>query len=472
MTPSIDESVIEALGVHFGRVADRNHVPGIAYGLMLEGRPAHTAGVGAVRASYGPTPRGDSRSRICSMTKSFVAAAVLLLRDEGRLVLDDQVTVHVPELAALCLPTDDSAPLTLRDLLSMAAGLPEDDGWADRLMDLTPARVDEVFFRGGASFARPPRIAYEYSNLGWVILGRVVTNAAGLPVQAFVSERILRPLGLRATGWDVPHGVPRMTGHRWQDETWMEETPLADGDFASMAGLWSTAEDLTQWMTFLADAFPPRSGVDEGPLSRASRREMQQVHRAAPSEYDSSSERLTAGGYGFGLSVFHDLRFGHIVGHPGGLPGFGSYMRWLPERGVGVVALGNSTYAPMGPATLEALEILDDLGAVPPRPEPPASAALLNARDGVLRLLEDWNDAFADAMFSPNVFLDEDRGHRRAHLASIRARCGRLAPGSESIASATRGVFQLKGERRNAELSLMLSPEVPPRLMWYSLEAG
>ena len=65
-----------------------------------------------------------------------------------------------------------------------------------------------------------------------------------------------------------------------------------------------------------------------------------------------------------GLMVTHDLRFGHIVGHPGGLPGFGSFMRWLPDRGVGVVALGNVTYAPMDPATLELLEVLDDLGAL------------------------------------------------------------------------------------------------------------
>lgn len=471
MTPPRTAPLIEALDAHFQAVADRDRVPGIAYGVMLEGRLAHAGGVGTVRALGGPSPGGDTRSRICSMTKSFVSAAVLMLRDEGRLRLDDAVADHVPELADIELPTDDSPRITVRDLLSMAAGLPEDDGWADRLMALPASEVDEVF-RGGASFARPPRIAYEYSNLGWVVLGRVVKNVAGVPVQDWVTEKILRPLGLRATTWDIPHGAPEMIGHRWQDEAWSEEIPpLADGDFAPMAGLWSTAEDLVRWMSFLADAFPPRDGAEDGPLSRGSRREMQQVHRAAPSEYDAASGRLAAGGYGFGLAVLHDLRFGHIVSHPGGLPGFGSYMRWLPNRGVGVVALGNSTYAPMGPATLEALEILDDLGFVPDEPALAASAGLLAARDGILRLLEDWSDDEADALFSSNVYLDEDRGRRRAHLASVRALCGRLAPGGQTVASSTRGSFRLSGDLRDAELSVMLSPEVPPRLMWYALQA-
>ena len=71
-----------------------------------------------------------------------------------------------------------------------------------------------------------------------------------------------------------------------------------------------------------------------------SRREMQQIHRADGRD----------GGYGFGLGVIHDERFGTVVSHSGGLPGYGSNMRWLPGRRVGVVALANATYAPMGEA--------------------------------------------------------------------------------------------------------------------------
>jgi CubicO group peptidase (beta-lactamase class C family) len=197
---------------------------------------------------------------------------------------------------------------------------------------------------------------------------------------------------------------------------------------------------------------------------------MQQVHRAAPSQYDCSSGRLTAGGYGFGLSILHDLRFGHVVGHPGGLPGFGSYMRWLPDRGVGVVALANVTYAPMALATLEALEVLDDLGALTPRPTPPVSTGILAARDLMLRLIEGWDDERARELFAVNVFLDLDRDRRRAELEAVRHACGSLSLDDAVVMSATRATFRLHGERRDAKLHLMLTPEVPPQLEWYSVE--
>ena len=76
-------------------------------------------------------------------------------------------------------------------------------------------------------------------------------------------------------------------------------------------------------------------------------------------------ERIDGGGYGFGHQVLHDDRFGTIVGHSGGLPGYGSNMRWLPGRRIGAVALANSTYAPMRLLTRRMLELLDDHGLVP-----------------------------------------------------------------------------------------------------------
>ena len=382
-SPLTAARTMKAIDEHFASVATRDQVPGIAYALVAGGEVVHSGGVGVLRAGEAEPPGPDTVSRICSMTKSFVAAAVLLLRDQGRLALDDPVAGHVPELASLRLPTGDSTRLTIRSLLTMASGLPDDDFWADRRMDL-PARGVDRLLRAGATFAHPPGTVFEYSNFGWVMLGRVVTNVGGMAVQEFVSQKILLPLGLGATTWSRPaHGrISVMTGHRLRGGAWHEEpAPVDDGDFAPMGGLWSSVTDVARWMIFLLDAFPPRDDTDDGPLSRASRREMQQVHRAWPSTYEADSARLTAGGYGMGLMVTHDLRFGYVVGHPGGLPGFGSFMRWLPERGVGVVALGNLTYAPLDLATLECLELLDDLGALPPQaPVAPSPALVAGAR--------------------------------------------------------------------------------------------
>ena len=82
---------------------------------------------------------------------------------------------------------------------------------------------------------------------------------------------------------------------------------------------------------------------------------MQQTHRTNGRD----------AGYGFGLAQIHDERFGTIVSHSGGLPGYGSNMRWLPGRRVGVVTLANATYAPMGALSQQMLGVLADHDLVP-----------------------------------------------------------------------------------------------------------
>ena len=113
------------------------HVPGAAWGIVIDGELAH-AGVAGYRelGSKSPVTR-DSVFRIASMTKSFTAMAVLKLRDEGRLSLDDLAEQHVPELKALRYPTSDAPKITVRHLMSHAAGFPEDNPWGDQQLAAT-----------------------------------------------------------------------------------------------------------------------------------------------------------------------------------------------------------------------------------------------------------------------------------------------------------------------------------------------
>ena len=390
----------------------------------------------------------DSRSRICSMSKSFVAAAVLKLRDEGGLALSDPVSEHVPELRSLVPPTTDSPAVSVDDLLSMGGGLPEDDAWADRLLDISTERLDTLL-RAGVTFSTAPRTRFEYSNLGWAMLGRVVSNIAGMPVQRYVSTEILAPLGLESTTWDTPVEANVMTGHRWRDGWIQEPAPLADGDFAALGGLWSTVRDVARWIGFLADAFPPRNEPDDGPLCRASRREMQQVHRARRSTFDAAANRFDAGGYGYGLVVTHDLRFGHVVNHSGGLPGFGSDMRWLPDRRFGVVALANLTYAPMrvtdarhlGTTSLTEMSFRRRTRSSSRRLSPPPAAD----SNGCSR---EWDEQLFDDLFADNVLLDNDQHERRAAAAQLRAKLGRWQLGPLLARTATSGSFTLARRTR------------------------
>ncbi len=126
----------------------------------------------------------------------------------------------------------------------------------------------------------------------------------------------------------------------------------------------------------MLDAWPPRDGAERGPVRRSSVREMQQVVRfnGATAVRDSATGTLSlsAGGYGYGLGVRQTCLFPTIVAHSGGLPGFGSVMRWLPEYGVGIVALGNLTYTGWGGPTTQALEPLARTGGLVQREPTPA----------------------------------------------------------------------------------------------------
>ena len=148
----------------------REPVPGVAYGVLVDGELIHARGIGTSRVGGDTTPTFDTIFRIASMTKSFTAATVLLLRDEGLLRLDDPVAAHVPELEA-------GPPMTLRHLLTMSAGFPSDDPWGDRQQDLEQGLFAE-FLKGGQSFAWMTGTQFEYSNLGYGILGRVIRARA------------------------------------------------------------------------------------------------------------------------------------------------------------------------------------------------------------------------------------------------------------------------------------------------------
>ena len=411
------------------------------------------------------------------MTKSFTAMAILALRDAGKLSLDDPAERYVPELRQLTYPTSDSPRITVRHLLSHSAGFPEDNPWGDQQL----AATDEEFsamIRGGIPFSNSPGVAFEYSNYGFAILGRIVSNASGMPYREYVSSHVLRPLGMSSTTVE-PSEVPpaRLAhGYRWEDDTWKEEPPLPDGAFGSMGGMLTSVRDLSRYVAAFLDAWPSRDGAESAPLRRASLREMQQVWRAQPArvtrDTGSGAVRLTAGGYGFGLRISQSCQFDHIVAHSGGLPGFGSIMRWLPEYGVGFVAFGSRTYTGWNGVADEAFSLLAKTGALQPRTIQP-SPALVAAKSDVSRLVSAWDDGLAERMAAVNLFLDRSKDRRRAELDRLRTQLGacRADDDFEFVENALRGDWLLQCERGRARASITLAPTMPPKVQYMEVRA-
>lgn len=447
------------LKTHFALIQEGCKAPSLAYGMTFGGK--------RIAAHNTTLP-----FRIASMSKSFTAAAVLLLRDRKKLQLDQPIADLVPELKTLTLPTSDSPAVTVRHLLTMSSGLSTDDPWGDRHLDADHDFMQKLFKDGGY-FAEPPGTEFCYSNYGYAILGRAISNAANQSFQQFISTELWASLAMSSTGWTpaVHHATP----HRRRDNAAIDDgmPPLADGGFASMGGIWSTVDDLLIWANFMLNAFPARDGKDDGPLCRASRREMQQISRALKRELTPGlSQRNIFGGYGMGLRLFDDTKLGYLVSHSGGLPGYGSNMIWHPERQFALISLANITYAPMFDANFVALETLQHEGLLP-APRVRSTGPLQKHAEALVGLLNKWKDERAHEIFADNVVLDESFDRRKLQFEQIAKfegpfKCGEIT--AQNAASAV--VIMVDAHGKNVmKLSLKLSPQVPPLIQSYEVKA-
>jgi CubicO group peptidase (beta-lactamase class C family) len=477
--PARKQKLVAALPEVERLVADefrKEKLPALAAGLVIDGELVWTRGYGVRDLESRAPVDADSVFRIASMTKSFTGVAVLKLRDAGKLRLDDAAAAYVPELERLAYPTRDAAPMTVRDLLTHGGGLPEDNPWGDRQLGLGEAAFAELL-RQGLSFSSSPGTHYEYSNTGFALLGRIVGRASGVSYHDYLEGAVLRPLGMAATTLDeraVPPG--RLArGYRREGEALVPEANLPDGAYGAMGGLFSSVRDMARYLAFHLDAWPPRDDVESGPLRRSSRREMHQParHVSMRAWPGGVGERPFGGasvGYGYGFRASDGCDLAPVVSHGGGLPGYGSTMAFLPEHGVGFVALSNVTYARLGDLAGAVLRALAAGGGLAKRVVVPAPA-LVAAHDAVGRLLERFDDAAASAAFADTFFLDTPRPKLVAQLETLRRERGRCAPaGPVEAENALRGARRLSCERGWIDVRLTLTPPSPTRIQALTIE--
>jgi CubicO group peptidase (beta-lactamase class C family) len=462
------EAAFPAVDKAFVAAAEKAKVPGAVLGIVDNGQLVYVKTYGIRDAAANAPVAEDTRFRIASMTKGFTAMAILKLRDAGKLRLDDPVAKYVPELANLKYPTKDSPVITIRHLLTHSEGFPEDNPWGDRQLAITNATL-AAWMKAGIPFSNAPGVAYEYSNYGFGILGQIVERVSGVPYKDYVRDQILKPLGMNATTFDVEM-VPkdRMAyGYRWESDKLVAQPLLSHGAFGAMGGLWTTVSDLSKYVGFLAAAFPPRDDPETGPVRRASAREMQQAWRFASASY--ASGKLSVASYAYGLRVASDCRFDAIVGHGGGLPGFGSYESWLPDYGVGVITFANLTYTGLRGFHDEVYDALLSTGALKKR-MPIPSAALLAMKKDISSLIESWDQQLAERIAADNFFLDDSAATRQARLADIRSKVGACkADDAIDAENALRGRWRMTCERGSLIVSTTLAPTMPPKVQFLSV---
>jgi D-alanyl-D-alanine-carboxypeptidase/D-alanyl-D-alanine-endopeptidase len=468
VAPLTPDAIKLELDTIFRHYMEESHIPGLVYGIVRDGRLIMVRTMGVQDPERKQPVGPDTLFRIASMSKAFTALAILKLRDAGRLSLDAPAETYVPEMRGWKYPTADSPKIRVRDLLSHAAGFVTDDPWGDRQTPMAEAEFTRLL-HAGVPFQRAPQTAYEYSNLGFAILGRIVTNVSGRPFEDYIKAEIMRPLGMESTGYDYTRAPQerRALGYRWENGGWLREPDLARGAFGAMGGVQTSAVDYAKWIAFLLSVWPARDGPETGPARRSTVRELSQgldfpqlVTR--PGGPASCTQAFT---YGMGLRVMADCELGLSLAHGGGYPGYGSYMLLFPNRGIGLFAFTNRTYGAPAPALWQAAAALQRAGwMASPRAIPPGAAV----RAGYAAAERIWRAGSVEAARSSlamNFLMDRTAASWAADLARTKTEVGDCrTDGPPAAAGNLQAHFTWTCERGRIEGDILLAPTNPPTL--------
>ncbi|HEY0113293.1 MAG TPA: serine hydrolase domain-containing protein [Allosphingosinicella sp.] len=462
LPPKIAEAV-PAIDRLFGDFQLDSHAPGLVYGIVADGRLVHLKALGVQDLTARRPVTADSLFRIASMSKAFTGLAILKLRDEGKLSLDALAETYVPEMRGWRYPTADSPRIRVRDLLSHTAGFVTDDPWGDRQQVITEAEFTAML-KAQPPFTRAPGLAFEYSNFGYALLGRIVTNVSGLPYDQYIVRNIMQPLGMTSTGYEVRDWPMerRAIGYRWENNRWSEEPTMRHGVFGSMGGVQTSASDYAKWIAFLLSGWPARDDAQAGPVRRSTVREMGQGSNFVRLRQRFGKTPVTqAIGYGMGLIQAQDPDLGHTLSHGGGYPGYGSHMLLLTDHGIGIFVFSNRTYNGGSGAAWDAAVALHRAGALLGR-SLPVSDSLAAAYRAAGAMYREGKVGAAGDLLAMNFLMDRSPQNWARELARLKDEVGACDTASPiTPTGALTGTFTWRCERGRISGNLLLAPTTP-----------
>jgi CubicO group peptidase (beta-lactamase class C family) len=299
---------------------NRRNVPGCGVGVVQRGTLVYSRGFGEANLFSHARNTPATAFYVASLSKQFTALSVLLLEQDGKLSLNDDIRRWVPEVPSL-------GHITLRQLLEHTSGLRDYygllsiNGWRPNELLTEREFLDLISRQRALNFA--PGTEFLYSNTGYALLSIVVRRASGESLRDFAAERIFTPLGMRNTQFrdDHTHAIDHEAiGYVPQDAGYAVSIPQLDvvGD----GGVFSTVEDLARWD---ANFESGRVGGSEA---------VKRLQQTATLPDGRST------GYALGLSV-GNFAGSRVVSHSGAYGGYRStYLRFPGER-LSVITLCN-----------------------------------------------------------------------------------------------------------------------------------
>lgn len=347
----------------------RYAVPGAAAAASRDGKVVFARGFGAADRERGVPAAPETVFGVASVTKSFTAAAIMRLAGDRRLSVDDPVVEYLPELR---VPRGDASAIRIHHFLTHTPGFPPlPSRWyafgASARLDAegapppVPVESRPPFATAGDLMTYlaetdwtplgPPGAYFSYSNEGFALLGEIVARVSGRPYERFVTEEIIRPLGLTRTafgpkpaapveGMTTPYIVRGRDGAReivpaktwWHSEVW-----------DPAGGICSTVLDLLRYL----DVY--RGGSGRGVLSERAIAAMLRPH--APTGPGQA--------YGYGFAIIPDYWGAALVEHGGGRRSISAHVACVPSRGTAVTVLANLADAPVRTIAHGLLNVLE-----------------------------------------------------------------------------------------------------------------
>ncbi|MBN2409015.1 MAG: beta-lactamase family protein [Candidatus Aminicenantes bacterium] len=343
---------VRLLETWIGSVLDFDRLPGMSMAVVHDQEIVYAKGFGYADVSKRIRAVPETDYSICSLSKMFTALAIMQLRDEGKLHLDDPVDQYLPWFRPKIPDPNPTLP-TVRDLLRHSGGLPcEPDKtiWPDTA-DLFPCSeclIERVKY---LEMNCPAGTKYNYSNLGYALLGAVVSTLSKVDYKDYIRKNILEPLKLENTTPDYIdyHNTKNMAvgySRKLRKDSRGEVPVFNKNSMTPAMGLSSNVMDLAEFAMW---QFRVLDGKESNGLKKET---LQEMHTAQWSDPD----------WGLGFAIWK--MFGKtFVGHQGGCPGYKSQIIIQPEEKIAVVVIVNASDAPQFTLAFAAYNIFSSVFA-------------------------------------------------------------------------------------------------------------
>lgn len=305
--------------------------PGAIVLLVKDGKPVFRKAYGLADAAKGTPMTPDMQLRLGSITKQFTSTAILMLVDEGKIRLDDDITRFLPDY-----PTKGKR-ITVENLLNHTSGIvsytSKKDFGAHLADDIPVTAMIDSFKNDPLEFE--PGSRHKYNNSGYFLLGAIIEKVSGQRYADFLEQRIFRPLGMNDTAYEGrEHGKAiRAAGHSRGDKGFEPSTVISMTQPYAAGALVSTVDDLARWDAAVSAGRLLKPGTWQRAFAKTTLTDGKPVN------------------YGYGWMV-GTVRGVPTIGHGGAINGFTTYALRVPSEHVYVVVLRNTDGGTANPETV------------------------------------------------------------------------------------------------------------------------